>query len=169
MEEKEEKIEHELNIEEIQKERDDYLEGWKRAKADFINYKNEESERVKRFGLMTKEMIIADILPVLDSFELGITSAKDEQSKKGMELIRMQLEEVMRRNGLGKINISPGQLFNPLYHEAIGEIESEYKDGTIAEEVSAGYMLDDRVVRPTRIRISKESKVTNNKQQTTNN
>lgn len=158
-EEKKETIEQELDIEAIQKERNEYLEGWKRAKADFINYKNEESDRVKRLGLITKEILIADILPVLDSFELGVMSSKDEQSKKGMELIRMQLEEVLKRNGLEKINVSPGDQFNPLYHEAIGEKESEYADGTIAENVGIGYMLDGRVIRPTRVKISKESKL----------
>ncbi|TSC52239.1 MAG: molecular chaperone GrpE [Parcubacteria group bacterium LiPW_41] len=157
-EEKKEITEKELDIETIQKERNEYLEGWKRAKADFINYKNEETERTKRFSAITKEMIVADILPVLDSFELGIMSSKDEQSKKGMELIRMQLEEVLRRNGLEKINASPGDQFNPLYHEAIGEKESEYAEGTIAEEVGIGYTLDGRIVRPTRVKISKESK-----------
>lgn len=157
-EEAKETIEQKLDIEVIQKERNEYLEGWKRAKADFINYKNEESDRVKRFGLITKEMLILDILPVLDSFELGIMSSKDEQSKKGMELIRMQLEEVLRRNGLEKINVSLGDQFNPLYHEAIGEKESEYPDGTIAEDVGIGYTLDGRVIRPTRVKISKESK-----------
>lgn len=154
-EEKGEPIEQELDIEAIQKERSEYLEGWKRAKADFINYKNEETERTKRFSAITKEMIIADILPVLDSFELGIMSSKDGQSKKGMELIRMQLEEVLRRNGLERVSVSLGQPFNPLYHEAIGEVESEYGKGTVAEEVGIGYTIDGRVIRPSRIKTSK--------------
>ncbi|MFA5870584.1 MAG: nucleotide exchange factor GrpE [Candidatus Paceibacterota bacterium] len=163
-EKKEENIAEELDLEGIQKERNEYLEGWKRARADFINYKNEESERARRLGVITKEVIIVDILPVLDSFRLGIMSSNDEQSKKGMELIRMQLEEVLKRNGLEKISISPGEIFNPLYHEAIGEKESEYPEGTIVEEIGIGYILDGRVVRPTKVKISKESKTINNKQ-----
>lgn len=138
----------------IKKERDEYLDGWKRAKADFINYRNEEMDRTKKMGGLIKEMILGDVLPVLDSFELGIASAKDEQSKKGMELIKMQLEEMARRHGLEKIGVSPGDAFNPAIHEAIGEKESEYPDGTIAEEFGRGFMIDGRVIRPARVKIS---------------
>ena len=106
-------------------------------------------------GGVIKEMIIGDMLPVLDSFEFGITSVSDEQSKKGMELIKMQLEEMARRHGLEKIAVSPGDMFNPAFHEAVGEKESEYPEGTIAEEVGIGYTIDGRVVRPSRIKTSK--------------
>jgi len=141
-------------LEATKKERDEYLDGWKRAKADFINYRQEEMDRTKKMGGIIKEMIIGDVLPVLDSFELGIASVPDEQSKKGMELIKMQLEEMARRHGLEKIGVSPGDMFNPAFHEAVGEKESEYPEGTIAEEFGKGYMIDGRVLRPTRVKIS---------------
>lgn len=157
-EQKQEQHTEENTLEVLQKERDEYLEGWKRAKADFINYKKEEAERVGRSMRNVTEMIVGDLLPVLDSFELGITSATEDASKKGMELIRMQLEEVLRRYGVEKIKVLHGDLFNPAFHEAIGEIDSEFPEGTIAEEVVKGFMIGERVLRPTRVKVSKNKK-----------
>ncbi|RJQ24951.1 nucleotide exchange factor GrpE [Candidatus Parcubacteria bacterium] len=155
-------IQDDLDV--VKKERDEYLDGWKRAKADFINYKQEETERIRKLGGVVKEMLILDVLPVLDSFELGISSVSDEQSKKGMELIKMQLEDVIKRYGLERISVCVGDIFNPSLHEAIGEEKSEYPEGVIIEEVNIGYMLDGKVLRPTKVKISKGSKEINNKQ-----
>ena len=67
-EKKEQTSEQEIDIEKIKKERDEYLEGWKRAKADFVNYKKEEAERMNRSTETIKKIVILDILPTLDSF-----------------------------------------------------------------------------------------------------
>lgn len=151
-------------IEKIKKERDEYLDGWKRAKADYLNYKKEE---VVRFGEMVKfsnAAIIEELVGVLDSFDLGLTVLKgDDPARKGFQLIQNQLEDLMKKYGLEKIPASVGQAFDPSRHEAIAEVEAQAPPGMIAEEAEKGYLLNGKVIRPTRVKISKGQIATDNK------
>ena len=73
----------------LESEKEEYLNGWKRAKADLINYKKEETARLENFAKFSNEMLTADLIPALDSFELSLSVLKDgDPAKKGMELIR---------------------------------------------------------------------------------
>lgn len=156
-----EEIKKEENVvtetEQCKKERDEYLDGWRRAKADLINYKKEETERLAGFLKNGNENIIRDLLSVLDSFNLGImaTEKTSPEVMKGMLLIKTQLEDTLRRHGLEKLAVAKGDMFNPAHHEAIGEMHSEYPDGAVAEEVESGYKLYDKVIRAARVRVSK--------------
>ena len=60
------------NSEKCEKERDEYLNGWKRAKADFINYKKEEAERFREFAKFSNEALVSELIMVLDSFGFHI-------------------------------------------------------------------------------------------------
>lgn len=144
------------DVSQVEKERDDYLEGWKRAKADFVNYKKKEEERVNHLVKFSNEQIIKDILQVLDSFDLALETLKDEAVKKGIFLIRTQLEDALKKHGLEKVMISDGQQFDPSVHEAIASIPSEKPPGTIVDEVERGYMLYGKLIRPARVKVSKE-------------
>lgn len=139
-----------------EKARDEYLEGWKRAKADFINYKNEEVARAEALARFANEVILADLLHVLDSFSLAhATIPEGDPAKKGMELIEGQLGDVMRRHGVERVGVKPGDAFNPARHEAVGEIEAGVPPGTVAEEINAGYLLRGKIIRPARVKLSK--------------
>lgn len=142
---------------ECEKQRDEYLDGWRRAKADLINYKKEEAERLTAMLKAGNEKVIRDLIVVLDSFDLGILATQESNPAvmKGMMLIRTQLEDVLKRHGLAPIPVSKGDTFDPAKHEAIGEHESEYPEGAIVEEVEKGYMLHERVLRATRVWVSK--------------
>ena len=101
------KLEKDLEgkLTECEKEKKEYLDGWKRAKADFINYKKEEEERLTHFARMSRGVIIQELINVLDSFDVGVSMNKsDTMEKKGVELIRNQLENILRTYGLKKIN-----------------------------------------------------------------
>lgn len=148
----------EKEIEECKKQRDEYLEGWKRAKADFINYKKEEMERVSELIKFGNESLLHDIIAVLDSFHLGISLGNDETAKKGMALIKTQLEDILKRYGLEKMSIARGSPFDPKMQEAIDEIESEYPEGSVAEEIEKGYSLNGKVLRPIKVKLSKKKK-----------
>lgn len=138
------------------KEREEYLDGWKRAKADLANYKKDELRHFEEFAKFTQESLIKEVIAVLDSFDLALISSDgDEKSKKGIQLIRNQLEDILRKNGLQRIAVSIGGKFNPAEQEAIGEIASDKPSGTIAEEVESGYSLNGKVVRAARVKISK--------------
>jgi len=150
-------------LEKCEKERDEYLDGWKRAKADFINYRKEEAERFQEFAKLSNESLILELLAVLDSFDLGITILKDDNpAEKGMRLIRSQLEDTLKKYGLEKIAVKPGDDFNPALHEGLGEVESAEPPGKITEEIEPGYALNGRVIRPARVNLSKGQLKTNN-------
>lgn len=139
-----------------QKERDEYLDGWKRAKADLINYKKEESKRFMEMAKFASEDLIGEILGILDSFDLGLTALeKDGKAEKGLYLIRTQLEDVLRKRGLERIAVSVGQPFDPATHEAVAEIESDKPSGAIIEEIERGYLLNGKIIRPVRVKIAK--------------
>jgi len=143
-------------LENAKRERDEYLDGWRRAKADLINYKKEESQRFEAVARFAHEEFLRDILPVLDSFELCLAALEKQGSvEKGVYMIKGQLEDVLRRRGLSRITVSRGEDFDPHRHEAVAMIETDGTSGTVHEEVEAGYMLYDKVIRPARVRLVK--------------
>lgn len=145
-------------LEECGKQRDEYLDGWKRAKADLINYKKDEMSRMEHAVKFGNEAILYDMLAVLDSFDIGIaTLEKNSDAHKGMTLIRMQCEDIMRRYGLMPIDAPPGTVFDPRRHEAIEEVSSDLPPGAITEEVKRGYELHGKVLRPSKVKIAKQS------------
>ena len=146
----------ENELERITKERDEYLDGWKRARADLANYKKDELARLEHVAKFASEDIIVDLITVLDSFELALVSMeKDNPAEKGIYLIKTKLEDVLKKRGLKKINVEAGQKFDPVYHEAVDIIEGNGEEGTIAEEVESGYQLHNKVVRATRVKVFK--------------
>lgn len=144
-------------LEAAAKERDEYLNGWRRAKADLINYKNEELKRLEEVVKFGNEDLIRDCVTVLDSFDLAIVALeKAGNGDRGVSLIRGQLEDALKRRGVERIVISVGQPFDPALHESIGEAESgAVSSGMIAEEVERGYLMHGRVLRPARVKIEK--------------
>lgn len=136
-------------------EKKEYLDGWQRAKADFINYKKEEGARMEDMGRFIVTGLIQDILPVLDSFGLAFSHGLPKDVEKGVLLIRSQFMDILRKRGLEEIAVATGDPFNPEMHESIGEVESEATHGTIAEEVQKGYRMSGRVIRPARVRLAK--------------
>lgn len=149
-------------LEQCKTQAQEYLNGWQRAKADFINYKNDEARRLEDTARFMTRSLMQDILPILDSFDLALKSygidkaSTREDQYKGMLLIRSQLLDALKKRGLEAIAVTPGESFNPEKHEALDAIESEYPPGCVVEEILKGYVLQGRVLRASRVRISKE-------------
>ncbi len=139
-----------------EKEKEEYLNGWKRAKADFINYQKDEIKRMAEIIKLSNESLIKELLTVLDSFEisLAIMDNADENLKKGVEMIYFQLEKTLNKFGLEPIK-ALGMKFDENFHETVEEIESEKESGTILEELIRGWKLNGKVIRPTKVKISK--------------
>lgn len=150
------KKEEQSELSKCQKERDEYLDGWKRAKAELLNYKKDEVQRFEQIIKLANEGLIKDLLVVLDSFDLGLAALEKEGlAQKGMYLIRSQLEDILKSHGLERITVSEGQPFNPAIQEAIVEVESDKPTGTVIEEIEKGYLLNGRVIRPARVKVAK--------------
>lgn len=140
------------------KERDEYLDGWKRAKADLINYKKDELKRFENVVRFSNESLVKELINVLDSFDLALVTLEaenDSRKEKGLYLIRQQLEDILRRVGLERIIVSVGQPFDPGLQEAVAELESDKPSGIIIEEVERGYLLNGKLIRPARVKVSK--------------
>lgn len=161
MSEKEETLEKKieeltLKLKKCEEERNEYLDGWKRAKADFINYKKDEVKRFEEMIKFSGETLIRELLHILDSFDLGLAVLREsDPAGKGMRLIRTQLEDILEQYGLKHIEVQVGDKFNPAREEAIMEIESDLPAGAIAEEVERGYTLHGKVIRPVRVKVAK--------------
>ncbi len=141
-----------------QKERDEYLDGWKRARADLANYKKDEMKRLESVVKFANEALIIELIRVLDSFDLAIVALGNEEgakSQKGLFMIRQQLEDALRQNGLERIIIGVGQPFDPALEEAIAQVESDKPAGTVIEEVGRGYLLYGKLIRPARVKVAK--------------
>ncbi len=143
-------------LEKTLKERDEYLDGWKRSKADLINYKKEELKRLEDMAKYATEDIMKDLIAVLDSFDLALVSLKSvgNGAEKGVQMIKSQLEDMLKKSGLTKINASPGEEFDPSRQEAVVVVDGG-ESGKIAEEIEPGYMLYNKMLRPIRVKIFK--------------
>ena len=135
-------------LKECQKEKEEYLTQAQRARADLINYRRRQElvlEELRKYG---QSNLILEILSVLDSLRIG--SEKD----KGLEIIKEQLECVLKKYGLREIK-SVGEIFNPEIHEAIEEVESDNEKGVITEEIQKGYMIGEKLLRPSKVKVAK--------------
>lgn len=155
------KLKEELG--QCRKERGEYLDGWQRAKADFINYKKDEATHLEDIARFVTGGLLADLLPVLDSFDLALrekhTAGGGEEAnsrEQGMFLVYLQFMDVLKKRGVAPLEVKKGDQFDPEKHESVGETESDAPVGTIADMVQKGYMLRDRVVRPARVRLAKQ-------------
>ncbi|HNY35821.1 MAG TPA: nucleotide exchange factor GrpE [Candidatus Pacearchaeota archaeon] len=156
---KEEQTTEEPNkeLEELKQKKEEYFAGWQREKADFLNYKKQEFERLKGTLCIAKESVFEDIIPVLDSFRLAekAISEEDKSNKSviGLLMIKKQLQDALKALGLEEIE-SIGKKFDPNIHEAIEEIEGE-EPGMIIEELDKGYSYNGKVIRPSKVKVSK--------------
>lgn len=148
----------EQDMEQLKKERDEYLDGWKRAKADFINYKKEEESRARGFTFFVREQMLKSLLPTIESME----RAKAELSEKektdpmyfGFLQTYSQLEKFLKDQGFKEIDAS-GE-FNPEFHEIVVEEEREgAKSGEIIGVLEKGYMLNGNVIKASKVKIAK--------------
>lgn len=139
-----------------EQQRDEYLAGWQRAKADLVNYKREELARMEEVARYGNEDLVKDLITVLDTFDLSLRSLeKAGPVERGVYLIRSQIEDILKKRGLVRITIKPGDPFDPSVAEAMTEVEAEYPPGSIVEEIEPGYRLHDKIIRAARVIIAK--------------
>jgi len=157
---KENKTENELfnQMQDCAKLRDEYLAGWQREKADFINYKKEESQRVGSLIDFLKSQWILEILKIADNFERAIKHKPDEKNleqwAKGVEMISNQLNDFLKSQGINEIK-AIGEVFNPELHEAIEEVEGAGKNGEIVEVLEKGYTMNNKLIRASKVKVVK--------------
>ncbi len=130
-----------------------------RLAAEFENYKKRTRQEWDLLKNQANAGLLKEILSVLDDIDRAFEHSGDsiEHFRGGVTLIHSSLLDLLRRNGLSEIE-AVGKPFDPQYHEALAEMQSEdVEAGIVAEVVQKGYMLNDQVIRPTRVVVSKGS------------
>ena len=143
----------------VKKERQEYLDGWQRCKADSVNLKQESARNAARTAELMREALVHDLIPVLDSFDMATGSESwaevQDGFRSGMENVRNQLLEALRSHGIerfGKI----GEPFDPRMHEIVQEMEDAPGDThDVVKILRYGYKSGDRILRPAHVIIKK--------------
>ncbi len=168
-------------IEKLEKDLKDAMGGWKRTAADFDNYRRRKEAENKELVEFAREVTVAKLLPTLDSLEqalkhmpeVGVSdkigesdrsdnritdsefASKYQNWQNGAAGIVSQLDKALEELGVRKIE-ALGKKFDPHFHEAVREVESEAEDGMVVEELQTGFELNGKVIRPSQVIISKK-------------
>jgi len=129
-----------------------------RAQADFDNFRRRTQKEKEELGKYASMKLVTELIPVIDNFERAMATVPEgpetESFAKGIQMIFRQLETVLGNEGLTAME-TVGQPFNPEFHQAIMQVESdEHEEGIVVEEVQKGYMLKDKVLRPAMVKVS---------------
>lgn len=159
MEEEIKKEEPVSELEECKQKCDEYLNNWKRERADFINYKNDEIKRIGMLAQYTKEETLLKMLPILDSIYFAEKQMPEELANHnwvvGFLQTKKQIDTFLQKEGIEKIEVMD-KAFDPNTMEAVEEVENkEIQPNMVIEEVQRGYMLDEKILRPAKVKISK--------------
>ena len=140
-------------------EKQEYLDGWQRIKAEFANSKKQEREERERFIKFAEENLLEELIPVLDSFDMATANktaweALPSEWRKGMEYVRSQLLGILEAHGLKALN-PVGKPFDPREHAAVAEIptEKQEEDHVVAEVLQQGYTLNGKALRPAQVKV----------------
>lgn len=144
----------------LEKEKAEYLLGWQKDKADFINLRKKDEEVKKGVIDVVKQNFIIELLPVLDSFEIALKNKEawekvDQNWRVGVEYIINQLKTILESNGLQRI-YPLGEKFDPNRDDAIENIDTDdkSKDSIVLEVVSTGYKIGDNIIRPAKVKVA---------------
>ncbi len=135
----------------------DLTDTLQRLQAEFENYKKRTEKENLEYKKCALQDFIKKILPILDNFELALKHKQDSKELlKGIELIYSELYTLLEDEGLKKID-ALNKKFDPHIHEALLTEESD-KPNIVLEELQKGYMLNEKVLRHTKVKVSKEVK-----------
>ena len=147
---------------------EEYLNGWKRERADFLNYKKEEMERIGQLVKYANEEIISKLLPILDNFCLAEShipkssantgNSRENEWIEGFLQIKKQLIDFLAKEGIEAIEVM-GKEFDPNLMEAVGAASAKSsgvpKEEVVIEEVQRGYTLHGKIIRPAKVKVTK--------------
>jgi molecular chaperone GrpE len=139
----------------LQKERDEYLDLARRAKADFENYRKRATQQADDAARRGKSELASDLLPAIDSLERALASApEDDALARGVALVRDELIATLERAGVEGYDPA-GERFDPSWHEALSTRSEEgVEAGVVLETLDRGYRLDGQVLRAARVIVS---------------
>ncbi len=146
-------------IKTLRKEKEEYLTGWQRAKADYVNLQKELDLARINISIISKEKMVEKLLPALDSFEMAFLNKEhwekiDKDWQNGITSIYQQLILGLSNAGIEKIN-EANVAFDTNIHQSINIVDTsdESKDHTVEKVLQVGYRIGERVIRPAKVSI----------------
>lgn len=148
-----------LDAEKLAAELADLNQRFLRVAADFDNYKRRTVQEKEDLVKYSNAKIMGELLPVLDAFQLALKNPGESQEAqnviKGVEMLYRQIMQVLEQAGMSKIE-AVSQPFDPKLHEAIMQVDDDsVPEDTVVEELRAGYVLNERVIRPSMVKVSR--------------
>jgi molecular chaperone GrpE len=129
-----------------------------RTAAEFDNYRKRVDRDRRDQAEVATASALTGLLPIIDDLERALkapTGADIESFRKGIELIHQQMLELLRKRGVKSIE-AVGTDFDPRYHQAVvHESSPDHREGEVIEEFARGYMLGDRLLRPSMVKVAK--------------
>jgi molecular chaperone GrpE len=142
--------------EQLERERDEYLDLAQRAQADFENYRKRAAKEAAAAGDRAKGGLVRELLPVVDNLERALESAEESEQHlaEGVRLVHSELVAVLQRNGIEPFDPT-GEPFDPEVHEALSTQPADGADpGMVVGVMEKGYKLNGTVLRPARVVVS---------------
>jgi molecular chaperone GrpE len=146
-------------LQKLRVERDTLIDRLARLQAEFENARKRSAREQQDFREFALADAIKTLLPILDSFERALqTSAERSEFRGGVDLIYKQFQDALHKLGLRAIP-AKGEIFDPHLHEAIEMVDTTAAaDHQILEELQRGYKLKDRLLRPSMVKVARNSK-----------
>jgi molecular chaperone GrpE len=145
-------------FDEAEKQAEENHQRYLRAQADLDNFRRRTRLEKEESAKYASIKLLEQLLPVVDNFERALaasqTNADFDSLAKGIDMVFRQISQVLEQEGLKPIQ-AVGEPFNPEFHQAIMQVESEeYEEGIVVEEVQKGYFIKDKVLRPAMVKVS---------------
>jgi molecular chaperone GrpE len=141
----------------LKQERDELRDQAQRAWAEFANYQKRSKQQAETDRVYAVGSLAKDLLDPLDNLDRAIDALRAKGTEgitSGLDMVQKQLHEVMAKHGVEPIT-AQGEPFDPNRHEAIMQQPSlDYPEGTVVAEMSRGYTIRDRVLRPSKVAVS---------------
>ena len=154
---KEEKLKEKIKI--LEKEKNEYLDGWQRARAEMVNLKKNHLEEKKLFTSLGKEQLLEEIIPGLDNFDAAFSNKEawekvDNAWRIGVEYIYSQFKVILENNNVEQFG-EVGEDFDESKFLSVENIETnkEAQDGKISEVIQKGYKMSHRILREGKVKV----------------
>ena len=145
-------------LDDLQRERDDYKDRWLRKSAEFDNYRRRIERERREQGDQAVVDLLQELLLVADDFDRALTVDAGEGGgayRKGVELIHGKLNDLLRKYGVKPFE-ALGYDFDPNIHQAVmHEVSPEHREGEVIGELQKGYLMNDRLLRPAMVKVAK--------------
>ena len=157
LEEEQDDMEPAFKIRSLENKLAEQEDALKRVNAEYANFRRRTSEEKDTIALYANEKVMNELLPVLDNFERALNAVEDKEDSlyKGVDMIRLQIVEALKKSGLEKIDAQVGVDFDPNLHMAVMQEEShDHEAGKILMELQPGYKLGKKVIRASMVKVS---------------